>query len=94
MVASFVLKAMTEGLNVFIGVCVVAAPCSLSLHSAWFLGTAQLWVSMETGQLIRAGLCLSKAVTGSCWVHDSVHAHPGLWGVLGAHAYTHRTQNY
>lgn len=86
MVASFVLKAMTEGLNVFTGVCVAA--------SAWFLSTAQLWVSMETGQLIRAGLCLSKSVTGSCWVHDSVHAHPGLWGELGDHAYTHRTQNY
>lgn len=88
-VASFVLKAMTEVFDVFISVCVCAAPCSLCLCSTCSLSAAQLWVSMVTGQLIRAVLCLSEAATGSCWAHDSAQAHPGLWPHLFTHAYTH-----
>lgn len=88
-VVSFVQKAMTEVLNVFTSVCVFAAPCSLCLLSACSLSAAQLWVLMVTGQLIRAVLCLSQAAKGSCWVHDSVHAHPGLWLYSGTHAYRH-----
>lgn len=60
----------------------------LSAASASSLSAAQLWVSTVTGQLIRAVLRLSEAAAGSCRAHDSVHAHPGLWPHLGAHAYT------
>lgn len=54
----------------------------LHLYSAWFLTAAQLRVSAVTGQLIRAVLGLSEAVTGSHWVHDSMQAHPGCQAQL------------
>lgn len=59
------------------------APCSPRLCSACSLSAAQLWVSMVTGQLIRAMMFLSGAAAWtSTWL---VHAHPGL----GPHAGTH-----
>lgn len=82
---------MTEISNVFIAFCVscrTLQPPSRA-PSVRSPSAAQLWVSAVTGQLIRGAPCLSEAVTGSCWVHDSVHAHPGLWMYLGGHAYRH-----
>lgn len=64
------------------------APCSLCLCSACSLSAAQLWVSMVTGQLIRAMLFLSGAAARtSTWL---VHTHPDLWAGAGnPRAHTH-----
>lgn len=87
-VASSVLKAMTEVLDVFISAGVRAAPRSLCLHPGCSPSGTQLWVSAVTGQLIRATRCLSEAATASCRPHDSVQPHTGLWPHLGTRAYT------
>lgn len=51
---------------------------------------SRLWVSLVTGQLIRAVWCLSAAVSGgeAAGYMTPVHAHPRLWSYLGAHACT------